>query len=203
MAGSSPLARGLRHPNHLKLVIIRIIPARAGFTVPESPHDPLNKDHPRSRGVYQYGRQHHEMGDGSSPLARGLRVKECAAKDILRIIPARAGFTVAPPHDGGGCGDHPRSRGVYRFTVRVPRTGAGSSPLARGLPHLGIGGRCGRGIIPARAGFTVCGSAYGGHVGDHPRSRGVYLSAFADGRISWGSSPLARGLPTRPARKHG
>ena len=50
----------------------------------------------------------------------------------------------------------------------------GSSPLARGLPARPAGGGVHRGIIPARAGFTVLRGP--GHLGrrDHPRSRGVY-----------------------------
>ena len=32
---------------------------------------------------------------------------------MLRIIPARAGFTIAGYYDGAKVKDHPRSRGVY------------------------------------------------------------------------------------------
>ena len=70
----------------------------------------------------------------------------------------------------------------------------GSSPLARGLPHR-VGEDAGlAGIIPARAGFTVEERVGVGHVGDHPRSRGVYKSIGATVARSIGSSPLARGL---------
>ena len=73
---------------------------------------------------------------------------------------------------------------------------AGSSPLARGLPHclefpVGYAG-----IIPARAGFTILDGNFLGTVWDHPRSRGVYVSSSRR-RLLWrGSSPLARGLPS-------
>ena len=52
MAGSSPLARGLRSATRPCARHQRIIPARAGFTRPHrgSPRSP--EDHPRSRGVY-------------------------------------------------------------------------------------------------------------------------------------------------------
>ena len=111
------------------------------------------------------------------------------------IIPARAGFTRQwtswrwrPP-------DHPRSRGVYSSTTMRSRFSEGSSPLARGLPHVELQCQHRGGIIPARAGFT--GNLRSGLEarGDHPRSRGVYRIArdFAD-RMG-GSSPLARGLP--------
>ena len=71
--GSSPLARGLPHGLRTNSPEPRIIPARAGFTFGWRRRVSLPADHPRSRGVYH-----------------GLvqRVEE-----VLRIIPARAGFT--------------------------------------------------------------------------------------------------------------
>ena len=54
--------------------------------------------------------------------------------------------------------------------------------------------RAGTGIIPARAGFTRPRNGGGRRVQDHPRSRGVYLSARVPVRTEHGSSPLARGL---------
>ena len=51
------------------------------------------------------------------------------------------------------------------------------------------------GIIPARAGFTRCASRRHSLRRDHPRSRGVYLEEFMAPNVSYGSSPLARGLP--------
>ena len=77
------------------------------------------------------------------------------------------------------------------------RGSTGSSPLARGLllragPDLLLNR-----IIPARAGFTFLYFLSIAYPMDHPRSRGVYVtrSAMERGRI--GSSPLARGLPSR------
>ena len=77
----------------------------------------------------------------------------------------------------------------------------GSSPLARGLlRHLRVVGIPQR-IIPARAGFTRPSASRRPPRGDHPRSRGVYLSRRQ--RRSWrdGSSPLARGLRARARRQ--
>ena len=51
-----------------------------------------------------------------------------------------------------------------------------------------------RGIIPARAGFTLHGGGADGDVGDHPRSRGVYSNLLLQAAVAAGSSPLARGL---------
>ena len=71
----------------------------------------------------------------------------------------------------------------------------GSSPLARGLLITPAWLPVGAGIIPARAGFTGHFDPVPHHLGDHPRSRGVYARAAPTGRAAWGSSPLARGLP--------
>ena len=54
-------------------------------------------DHPRSRGVYTSSRLAVETWHGSSPLARGLPSKWVQPRNRVRIIPARAGFTLADP----------------------------------------------------------------------------------------------------------
>ena len=91
--GSSPLARGLlivgQHPLHP----LRIIPARAGFTASGPPRPTARPDHPRSRGVYFGTEKPDVASQGSSPLARGLRIRCLLGALALRIIPARAGFT--------------------------------------------------------------------------------------------------------------
>ena len=215
VAGSSPLARGLPGTYHAYGEVDRIIPARAGFTHPDSASTRASKDHPRSRGVYGY--------DPAGPARP------------VRIIPARAGFTAAGCCRSGRSPDHPRSRGVYRITAFRRSNVRGSSPLARGLPStgrrraastadhprsrgvymraadvpLGASGSSplarglpdGRrpssrptGIIPARAGFTSWTRATSAACSDHPRSRGVYPLGARPGRGHAGSSPLARGL---------
>ena len=78
---------------------------------------------------------------------------------------------------------------THHSTPRV-----GSSPLARGLLvpfQLALDDP---GIIPARAGFTVRVHGHRVRLGDHPRSRGVYLLGPQAMSLSRGSSPLARGL---------
>ena len=111
-----------------------------------------------------------------------------------RIIPARAGFTRSPTGASCGARDHPRSRGVYRQPPGSSRASPGSSPLARGLPIWGRVEAARRGIIPARAGFTVPFGSGDEDDGDHPRSRGVYSACRLPRRRTGGSSPLARGL---------
>ena len=71
----------------------------------------------------------------------------------------------------------------------------GSSPLARGLPPVGIAKSLPTRIIPARAGFTTWPPPSPGLRSDHPRSRGVYPHLLVTHPRVQGSSPLARGLP--------
>ena len=94
------------------------------------------------------------MPTGSSPLARGLLNPKEVSGPSSRIIPARAGFTPAPPSQHSRRSDHPRSRGVYASTRLPLLSGSGSSPLARGLLERGVASRMRSRIIPARAGFT-------------------------------------------------
>ena len=113
----------------------------------------------------------------------------------LRIIPARAGSTFRQRLHTIAHTDHPRSRGVYEVAKDKEGKFKGSSPLARGLPHVAASGAPVRGIIPARAGSTAGGCVQRGPVSDHPRSRGVYAGIAGLAGIAGGSSPLARGLP--------
>ena len=70
----------------------------------------------------------------------------------------------------------------------------GSSPLARGLRAGGRPRPLTRGIIPARAGFTLGERVDSWIQADHPRSRGVYRRRSIGRPGTSGSSPLARGL---------
>ena len=177
--GSSPLARGLPHRLGVEFIERGIIPARAGFTAATRPT--------------------HRAQPGSSPLARGLLRRQPHLLRDFGIIPARAGFTLPRLLLRRWSRDHPRSRGVYG-TPLAPLIGtAGSSPLARGLRLLRMGGMRILGIIPARAGFTPLSTRPARRSTDHPRSRGVYECYYRSQGTASGSSPLARGLlPTTP-----
>ena len=137
--GSSPLARGLLTLPQPVLIRGGIIPARAGFTLRH----------------YFFS----SSGEGSSPLARGLHLREGGC-DANGIIPARAGFTWP--------------------IGSAPMWCRGSSPLARGLPLLVMCWLGRPGIIPARAGFTLRTSPNWVASRDHPRSRGVYVNAWCN-----------------------
>ena len=173
-AGSSPLARGLHEMIVALANFLGIIPARAGFTRAQPSGRRHRRDHPRSRGVYGPPGPARRATCGSSPLARGLLRGRPPACGERGIIPARAGFTRHRRRGRGRSRDHPRSRGVYPSARSPPTTLPGSSPLARGLRrrHRLPGRR--RGIIPARAGFTMRPILLLISYSDHPRSRGVY-----------------------------
>ena len=154
LGGSSPLARGLRVPAESSARPDRIIPARAGFTATPPERMCTTSDHPRSRGVYGRDGLEAVFEGGSSPLARGLRSSGRGVHDSLRIIPARAGFTLHVTQRCGEGEDHPRSRGVYRRSIICAVNLRGSSPLARGLRLGEMHAAARLRIIPARAGFT-------------------------------------------------
>ena len=204
MPGSSPLARGLRDGAGSARLPDRIIPARAGFTALRSRAIPRPRDHPRSRGVYLTRALALTMRAGSSPLARGLRHQGVDLGQRERIIPARAGFTDFHTPIRPHAWDHPRSRGVYPRVKAGKRAIEGSSPLARGLLSRewwvdGAGG-----IIPARAGFTWGSGRERGGSGDHPRSRGVYVSSRSRPRRSTRIIPARAGFtpPRGCASRH-
>ena len=175
--GSSPLARGLRHRREHRPRQPRIIPARAGFTKRWGTPTNLLPDHPRSRGVYAGRRRLPRDHPGSSPLARGLLAPGHPQRVRHRIIPARAGFTTPARGPALRLSDHPRSRGVYGYGPIRGTVDLGSSPLARGLPVRPCGEALADRIIPARAGFTGEVGVRAVHFRDHPRSRGVYITA--------------------------
>ena len=153
-AGSSPLARGLRDEREQPRPLPGIIPARAGFTARPAAPPQMDRDHPRSRGVYRGRAAPSCPTQGSSPLARGLQTGYEAWREKNRIIPARAGFTRRRPTGGWAPRDHPRSRGVYAGSVSTTTISEGSSPLARGLLPMRETQLPRQRIIPARAGFT-------------------------------------------------
>ena len=181
--GSSPHARGL--PPHVVQdgLLVRIIPACAGFTCAGRPRPPAPPDHPRMRG--------------------GLRPGYHVRTDVLGIIPACAGFTPTTCYATPRTPDHPRMRGVYEAQCVREVGDDGSSPHARGLPHVAGAVRLGHGIIPACAGFTTGSCRPPPGPTDHPRMRGVYAPAVSVAGSLGGSSPHARGLHHGPPAGRG
>ena len=169
------------------------------------------------RGVYRGRMSPTSTVRGSSPHARGLPPSLVSWSSSVRIIPACAGFTPVSDPGDFGLEDHPRMRGVYRRATSSWSRTPGSSPHARGLRNGASLDYQRRRIIPACAGFTPhrrrrpgaqadhprMRGVYGDLAGmgfilrDHPRMRGVYLGGPEHGSAAQGSSPHARGLPTR------
>ena len=180
--------------------MIRIIPAHAGFTMPDTVNGFAKWDHPRTRGVYRAALRKGLRGGGSSPHTRGLLVTTGFRGLSPGIIPAHAGFTCRPTSRPLTPRDHPRTRGVYRLVVEGGVAPRGSSPHTRGLHHRASRNRDRARIIPAHAGFTARQQGSSRAREDHPRTRGVYTPSITAVATHRGSSPHTRGLHGRLAR---
>ena len=172
--GSSPLARGAPLKVQVRGHPAGLIPARAGSTTQRLSRPSMLGAHPRSRGEHTAVIIADGEYLGSSPLARGALVRRQPRNTLGRLIPARAGSTVACARAGVGARAHPRSRGEHE----VPGTGIvtswGSSPLARGARDGCLVGEPRGRLIPARAGSTGNGARPPTGGTAHPRSRGEH-----------------------------
>ena len=118
------------------------------------------------------------------------------------LIPARAGNTDHTLVTAYSLRAHPRSRGEHPLNRDMVYVLPGSSPLARGTPGWAHARRYRRGLIPARAGNTVCHWVVPYLVRAHPRSRGEHIDLPPGQYTARGSSPLARGThPGGSARR--
>ena len=155
--------------------------------------------HPRSRGADNSNERDSSVSRGSSPLARGGRRLGCAGAGRRGLIPARAGRTRSRASSRPGDRAHPRSRGADSIARNARACCRGSSPLARGGPGPTRGEASPDGLIPARAGRTPSRTTGAQAPRAHPRSRGADLRLTSAGRMTRGSSPLARGGRPRMA----
>ena len=197
--GSSPLTRGKPALPWTPSLLGRLIPAHAGKTlrVILPPH--VCRAHPRSRGENRRLQGHRRGGRGSSLLTRGKPDDSYHEYRRVRLIPAHAGKTVWSVFQLGDPSAHPRSRGENRTVRMVSPPQAGSSPLTRGKPTLGIALIYPPRLIPAHAGKTWSFSIFLSVFGAHPRSRGENAPHSTHADAVDGSSPLTRGkLPWRP-----
>ena len=130
---------------------------------------------------------------GSSPLARGTPLCSLPNRWGRGLIPARAGNTARSLPCRYAKWAHPRSRGEHVTFTDGTAHRTGSSPLARGTPEtVTLAPLCG-GLIPARAGNTVCLHSRHYRPRAHPRSRGEHRVGGDPLLRLRGSSPLARG----------
>ena len=149
--------------------------------------------HPRVRGEHEVRGTCVPQEHGSSPHARGALRRDGQRFAHPRLIPACAGSTgrldCSPP--GGRA--HPRMRGEHFGETKKSKSAKGSSPHARGAPHIQLHPGERVRLIPACAGSTsrrprraMCRRA-------HPRMRGEHRSAYRARTSVGGSSPHARG----------
>ena len=194
--GSSPLSRGILLGLAAAGVYDRIIPALAGNTASVPRGHCTRGDHPRSRGEYLDCSLLAPVGQGSSPLSRGILERHSSTRKTTRIIPALAGNTARNRMSCSSSRDHPRSRGEYHRGPRREGSPGGSSPLSRGILMAAAQEVVKPRIIPALAGNTMPRYSFRHSLPDHPRSRGEYRAARMTANIMSGSSPLSRGIPS-------
>ena len=173
-AGSSPLARGTRRYRNLLRQELRLIPARAGNTATVRSATNESAAHPRSRGEHNTNLPGSHPPSGSSPLARGTRSWSVHNGLGERLIPARAGNTIAVTSEGGEYTAHPRSRGEHLPFFSPLCYPFGSSPLARGTRNTPTSPNTTPRLIPARAGNTQSSTQEKDPTAAHPRSRGEH-----------------------------
>ena len=130
---------------------------------------------------------------GSSPHARGARLRAVVAQLFQGIIPACAGSTACARAMRRLTRDHPRMRGEHSLRARMRLSSGGSSPHARGALNSLAYRNAPHGIIPACAGSTGSQRRVRACAGDHPRMRGEHKDSSSPSTPSAGSSPHARG----------
>src|SRR5680860_129540 len=133
----------------------RIIPARAGNTPIPAHDDCRPSDHPRAGGEHQIKAGSVSLTYGSSPRGRGTHRLRGSDKYGLRIIPARAGNTLARLCGPRSPSDHPRAGGEHFGGSVYSSSSAGSSPRGRGTRSGFYEDQPLQRIIPARAGNTL------------------------------------------------
>ena len=176
---------------------IGLIPARAGSTPGLCMARPWSRAHPRLCGEHSLTPVSVMPLWGSSPPVRGARCGFAVVIIPRGLIPARAGNTRQLSLHVCIMRAHPRSRGEHHALLPTTSIDQGSSPLARGTRFAQTPDSRRAGLIPARAGNTEVLDVSGAVEGAHPRSRGEH-SPFGFANVTcWGSSPLARGTPTR------
>ena len=133
--GSSPHARGAHIKIDNRAARVGIIPACAGSTSDQIIVKGRAGDHPRMRGEHLRPPALPPSAQGSSPHARGARVRLVKEIDLARINPASAGSTCTVNRGKSRVKDHPRMRGEHELNQAINTHPRGSSPHARGAPQ--------------------------------------------------------------------
>ena len=191
--GSSPRVRGKHDCQTSRRSGYRIIPARAGQTRRGVRVSSTSPDHPRACGANSCSLSRLSSTSGSSPRVRGKLRSRYRHAICYRIIPARAGQTLAGSEGGTTASDHPRACGANAIVIRRSDTPPGSSPRVRGKPGgleaVDVRPR----IIPARAGQTSHQQRRLVERPDHPRACGANVVGSKTVVKFVGSSPRVRG----------
>ncbi len=180
-----------------------IIPVCTGSTSSFLPRWSRRSDHPRMHG------EHNRRGDpmitaeGSSPYARGARYLHIIWKRPTGIIPVCTGSTATQAGHGASSPDHPRMHGEHFGGGRWAICFGGSSPYARGAPHVSVCLPSRDGIIPVCTGSTWLEGTATTKTRDHPRMHGEHINSVFEGFSIMGSSPYARGAPHQCAAEAG
>ena len=201
-SGSSPRARGTRVGEVRDEPGDRFIPACAGNARGTGSGSTCRSVHPRVRGERCSAALIRASSCGSSPRARGTRSAGGRHVRARRFIPACAGNARSRACTSRKPPVHPRVRGerCSRWNVATPT--AGSSPRARGTRHRPRRPPHRRRFIPACAGNANSSRPAAPRCPVHPRVRGERRADGIPGGVPAGSSPRARGTPTRrPGRR--
>ena len=177
----------------MKIPGLWLIPARAGKTPTSSPRLSASPAHPRACGENRATQYRMRANAGSSPRVRGKRLASGDLRQVLRLIPARAGKTSGGWSSPCAWSAHPRACGENSPHYFHKAPAAGSSPRVRGkrasrrsLVNL-------RGLIPARAGKTPTPSTPSWPGPAHPRACGENPATRTMLAMLAGSSPRVRG----------
>ena len=172
--GSSPPARGTLCDAEDGTQKGRFIPACAGNTGGATPMPCHRSVHPRLRGEHRRRKTPRSSGLGSSPPARGTREMRGWSTLLARFIPACAGNTPLASPRLPCTSVHPRLRGEHSYTISSFPFCLGSSPPARGTPHIRDGDGAAFRFIPACAGNTRASEWRQSPHSVHPRLRGEH-----------------------------
>ena len=183
--GSSPRMRGTLWISVSERDGHGIIPAYAGNTVTHLKCVIRVRDHPRVCGEHGRHTRRAVAAWGSSPRMRGTHPNARPYAHCCGIIPAYAGNTSVASLPRPLFRDHPRVCGEHSSSELITIMSMGSSPRMRGTLRLGLQRGQIRGIIPAYAGNTNCGSGLPLGSRDHPRVCGEHILGvrIPDGEI--------------------
>ena len=171
-AGSSPRGRGKLCRALKRAPDGGLIPARAGKTTLVWEYFATEWAHPRAGGENALAVLERANQIGSSPRGRGKPDALDRRHRRRRLIPARAGKTIAVSASVAVAGAHPRAGGENPSSPMTPGAMPGSSPRGREKRSLIERLLQLRRLIPARAGKTKIAVSSPFNHEAHPRAGG-------------------------------